>query len=268
MENQSNYKNLSIGEYKKFVAFLEDLHITHNEERISKAFIKEIQLLEEFSFLNQNKCFLVFDHIKFLPIYISDNVTSIIGYTPQELYNMTLLEVLQRLYWKQIPSLFKIHARGKAFRKLSKGASVKNQEVLFCGTKLKDKWGNLKTLLAKQKFLATDKIGEPTISFIVAEDITPIYKSNSSWIQIADFTKDIPLIRIYSDTANSSSHLLSNRELGILRLVLQKMDSSCIASHLNISVETVKKHRKNMLAKVGAKDMTGLIYICQQANVI
>ena len=181
---------------------------------------------------------------------------------------MTLLKVIQRLYWKQIPSLFKIHTRGKAFRKLSEGSPIKNQEVLFCGTKLKDKWGNLKTLLAKQKFLATDKIGEPTISFIVAEDITPIYKSNSSWIQIADFTKDIPLTRIYSDTANSSSHLLSNRELGILRLVLQKMDSSCIASHLNISVETVKKHRKNMLAKVGAKDMTGLIYICQQANVI
>ena len=122
--------------------------------------------------------------------------------------------------------------------------------------------------MAKQKFLATDKNGEPTLSFILGEDITSIYKGDFSWMQIADYSRDIPFIRVYTPMRNTSTQLLSDRELDILRLITQKMDSVAIANQLYISAETVKKHRKNMIAKVGVKDMTGLIYICQQANVI
>ena len=268
MENPSNFEDLLTGEHKKLVNFLEDLHITQNKESIMQAFVREVQSLQEFSFLNKNQYFAVFDHIKFLPIYISDNIVHNFGYTAQDVYKMTLLQGIKKLYWKQIPSLIMVHARGQSFRKLSKLSPIKNHEVLFCGIKFKDKWGNFKTLLAKQKFLAVDKNGEPTLSFVVAEDITPIHKGDSDWFPIADFSKDIPLIRVYSSMANTRNQLLSDRELDILRLIIQKMDGVSIANQLNISAETVKQHRKNMLAKIGAKDMTGLIHICRQANVI
>jgi len=40
-----------------------------------------------------------------------------------------------------------------------------------------------------------------------------------------------------------------------------------IALLLNISKNTVERHRKNMIARVGVKDMTTLIRICQLAKV-
>lgn len=267
MENPSNFENLLRGEHKKFVDYLEDLHITHNKENITKEFIEKVEALQKFSFSNKNQFFVVFDQVKFRPIYVSDNIVNRLGYTPQELYDMTVFQGIKRLYWKQIPALLQLHVIGQSFRKLSKSSTIKH-EVFFCGVRWKDKWGNLITFLGKQKILAVDKNREPILSFLLIEDITPIYKSDFAWCQIADFSKDIPLIRVYTTQGNTSNQLLSNRELDILKLISQKMDSASIASELNISAETVKKHRKNMLAKVGVKDMTGLIYICQQANLI
>ena len=270
MENPANFEKLLTGEYKKFANFLEDLYLTHNQENITRELIKEVRALQKFSFTNKNQFYLVFDHVKFLPIYLSDNIINCTGYTAQEMCNMTLFQFIRRLYWRQIPALIQVHILGKSFRKLNRLSSSKNHEIFFCGVKWKDKEGQLTTFLGKQKFIATDKNGEPTLSFIQGENITPIYKNDYGWMQMADYSIDIPLIRVYSLRGNRSTNtqLLSDRELDIVRLIIQKMDSAAIANQLHISVETVKKHRKNMIAKVGAKDMTSLIYICRQANVI
>jgi len=268
MENPANFEKLLTGEYKKLANFLKDLHLPHNQETLTKKLIKEVHALQKFSFTNKNQFYLVFDHVKFLPIYLSDNIVNCTGYTAQEMCNLTSFQFIKRLYWKQMPALFQAHILGTSFRKLNKLSSSKNHEIFFCGIKWKDKGGHLTTFLGKQKFLATDKNGEPTLSFIQGENITPIYKSDYGWMQIADYSIDIPLIRVYSLQGKKNSQLLSDRELDIVRLITQKMDSAAIANQLQISVETVKKHRKNMIAKVGTKDMTSLIYICRQANMI
>ena len=258
------------GEHQKFVKFLENLHLTQNQESISNEFIEEVRALQKFSFTNKNQFYVVFDHIKFLMIYVSDTLVHSTGYTPQDMYNMTLLQFFRRLYWKQISALLHMHIHGASFRKLNKLSSPKNHEIFFCGMKWKDRKGHLKTFLGKQKILTTDKNGEPTLSFLLGEDITPIYKGDFAWMQIADYSMDIPLIRVYSlqGNRNTSTQLLSDRELEILKLITQKKDSTTIANQLHISVETVKKHRKNMITKVGVRDMTSLIYICRQANLI
>lgn len=52
---------------------------------------------------------------------------------------------------------------------------------------------------------------------------------------------------------------LSKREVEILALISQKKDSKQIAEILNISPETVKRHRKNMLEKTGCADTNELL---------
>lgn len=52
---------------------------------------------------------------------------------------------------------------------------------------------------------------------------------------------------------------LSPREIEILALLSQKKDSNQIAEILNISPETVKRHRKNMLEKTGCADTNRLL---------
>ena len=66
----------------------------------------------------------------------------------------------------------------------------------------------------------------------------------------------------------SNPELLTKRELEILQSIMENKDSSQIAELISISLETVKRHRKNRIARVGAKDMTALIYICKLCNLV
>lgn len=230
--------------------------------------IEEIKVLQKFSFIN-NRFYLLWDHQKFLPLYVSNNVISF-GYTPKEIYSWSLFHALKIIYWKQIYLAYKIHKDGNYFRKLTNYSSPKNQEIIICGAKLKDKWGNIRTYFARQKFLSANKKGDPILSFIEAEEISPIVKGEVGWCRMIDRSFDIPIKRVFfsSGSKDTTNELLSNREIDILKLIIENKPSAAIANELQISVETVKKHRKNMIARVGAKDMTALIYLCQQAGVI
>jgi DNA-binding CsgD family transcriptional regulator len=54
---------------------------------------------------------------------------------------------------------------------------------------------------------------------------------------------------------------LTQREKEILNLIAQGMSSKQIADKLSISQNTVSNHRKNMLAKAGAKSSAELVSI-------
>ena len=57
--------------------------------------------------------------------------------------------------------------------------------------------------------------------------------------------------------------ILSVREIEILRLIIEKKDNMTISETLGISKNTVERHRKNMIARLGVTDMTALIHVCQ-----
>lgn len=66
-----------------------------------------------------------------------------------------------------------------------------------------------------------------------------------------------------------SSHLylekdsvISQRELDVLRLIALGKINKEIADKLNISLNTVLTHRKNIMAKLGIKTVSGLIFYC------
>jgi DNA-binding CsgD family transcriptional regulator len=53
--------------------------------------------------------------------------------------------------------------------------------------------------------------------------------------------------------------LLSNREKEVYKLLLEGMTSEAIAGRLNISVNTVNTHRRNILEKTGARSTLDLL---------
>lgn len=59
-----------------------------------------------------------------------------------------------------------------------------------------------------------------------------------------------------------NGHAISLRELDVLRLVAQGFLNKEIADKLNISMNTVLSHRKNITAKLGIKTVSGLIFYC------
>ena len=56
-----------------------------------------------------------------------------------------------------------------------------------------------------------------------------------------------------------SKNSLSKRELEILRLLVQEHSNEHIAKELFISVRTVETHRKNIMSKIGAHNLAGIV---------
>lgn len=61
---------------------------------------------------------------------------------------------------------------------------------------------------------------------------------------------------------------ISSREKQILRLILEEFTTAQIAERLNISFNTVETHRRNIMHKLGAKNMAGLVKITIENHLL
>lgn len=65
-----------------------------------------------------------------------------------------------------------------------------------------------------------------------------------------------------------NNYQLTNRETEILCLIVQGLLNKEIAEQLNISLNTVFTHRKNIIAKTGIKTVSGLTFYCIRNGLI
>lgn len=77
--------------------------------------------------------------------------------------------------------------------------------------------------------------------------------------EIADLQELISANNMMKDNKMKA---LSQRELDVLRLVALGFLNKEVADKLNISLNTVLSHRKNITAKLGIKTVSGLIFYC------
>jgi DNA-binding CsgD family transcriptional regulator len=62
--------------------------------------------------------------------------------------------------------------------------------------------------------------------------------------------------------------MLSKREMEVLMLISEEMTSKEIASKLGLSESTIETHRKNLLLKLNAKSVVGLIKAAIKNGII
>ena len=62
--------------------------------------------------------------------------------------------------------------------------------------------------------------------------------------------------------------VLSKREKDVMRAILEEKTTSEIAELLHISFGTVETHRRNILAKVGARNTAGLVRSCYEFSLL
>ena len=67
---------------------------------------------------------------------------------------------------------------------------------------------------------------------------------------------------------NNQPNVLSGREIDVLRLVASGMINKQIADTLNLSINTVLTHRKNITAKLGIKSVSGLSFYAMMNGII
>ncbi|MFQ3578753.1 MAG: LuxR C-terminal-related transcriptional regulator, partial [Bacteroidales bacterium] len=67
---------------------------------------------------------------------------------------------------------------------------------------------------------------------------------------------------------NIKQELLSEREKDVLKLLVKGCSNKEIAEELNISINTVITHRKNISGKTGIKSVSGLTIFAVTQNLI
>jgi len=256
-------------EFDRFVREFIGEHPVPSQEDIDH-FVNEIKILERFT-LDKNRFYMLFDQSKFCLAYISENVKKDAGYSTEYILSKGLLFLFQRIHWKQLSFAYKMSKWGTNFQRLvGTQVPVQTYEVWCCGLKFKDKWGQWRTFILKQKILAATKENKPLLSFLEAEEITNLYKVNFIWYRISCVFQGRKTTRTYfsNGTKKEYNDILSLREIEILQLVAQQKNNREISELLEISKHTVERHRKNMIARVGVTNMTGLVRIAQIVKII
>jgi LuxR family transcriptional regulator of spore coat protein len=62
--------------------------------------------------------------------------------------------------------------------------------------------------------------------------------------------------------------MLTKREMEVLQLVSQELTTEQIATRLQVSIPTIETHRHNLLQKLGAKSVVGMIKIAFKQGLI
>lgn len=76
------------------------------------------------------------------------------------------------------------------------------------------------------------------------------------------------LIRGLGENKQKAEDILTERELDVLKLLVQEKSSKEIAEKLFISERTVETHRKNMIRKTNSNNMVGLVKFAYEYKLI
>ena len=109
--------------------------------------------------------------------------------------------------------------------------------------------------------------GEQNLLFF-ANDVSHLVKGDFYWGRY--LVKGEVEGKFYSKDKEykGNGDIFSERELEVLKLIEELKTNIEIGEKLFISPNTVQQHRKNMLAKTGALDMTALVQICKLIEVL
>ena len=118
-----------------------------------------------------------------------------------------------------------------------------------------------KTLLQEYQVLKADAKGNPLVIMGFCTDISHI-KTDTRITDAIILRKpgEIPvLVEVNYYYPRAEEGLLSNKELEILKWILEGLNSKEIADKLHISTHTVRTHRKHMHEKTNAKNIADLL---------
>ena len=102
---------------------------------------------------------------------------------------------------------------------------------------------------------ATGYVLKDSSKKILLEGISAVLDGASYYV---DEVKEILFNSLKNDSIKSKVQL-TTKEKQILKLICEEYSTYQIADELNISTHTVESHRKNLLAKTGAKTAVGLV---------
>jgi DNA-binding CsgD family transcriptional regulator len=205
-------------------------------------------------------------------LFMSENYVEVLGYS----YSQEQYKKWSMFYWMRdlpmVQSYFllqlSIFYRKSIQPLLNSSETTKSLTWFMHNFQLKPPGVPKRHLGLSCTALEIDKTGKLEIILIINNDIRPHIKDNDLfWF---DITVNATHTFSYNNVDKKfiEKSILSEREKEILTMISTGKDTKTIADTLELSPLTVEKHRKNMLDRTGAKDISMLLQICRMGRLI
>lgn len=106
---------------------------------------------------------------------------------------------------------------------------------------------------------------EPILNLKVFSEIGDIKSDDSIVLTIFKYSEENGYEKVFNKVyLNKQASILTQRELEIIRFCHEGLSSKLIANKLNLSIHTVKNHKRNIMEKTMTHNITELIHLCIQ----
>lgn len=260
------------GTPKILPSFSEFLNLWQNKSDHSikdfSQYIKSNPLLD--SVLSLGPCFLyMLDYKEMKYLYFSSNARNILGYDPKEIQEKGPQFFYGIIHPDDLHELM-----NDTFKKILdyyNASPIEDRKKVRCtyDYRVKRADGKYIRLLQQTVVVEIDQEGNPLADIGIVSDITPYKKDPSISLFLSQYDPQAGFITMSNQPEKQvKKDRISDRELEILKLLMQGFSSKKIADELSISVNTVRNHRQNLLEKTKTKNIAELVSFALSNSLI
>lgn len=226
-------------------------------------------ILSKFS-KNENSIKIICDNANYKILAVSNNAEALTGFTQEDIKKSGALLYFRALEFEHILAPYYLGKWGNAiFRHIAtlKNINYEKIHITNCGLKMKLKNGKKIRLLARIRPVRVSDVGHLEINIATLEDVSHLLKSDFYWDRISCGEDSHKFFYSSANKKYNYQDILSNREKDVFQLIAQGYESKEIAQKLYISMNTVDNHRRNAIARTGARDTTALIQLAKMSGL-
>ena len=129
--------------------------------------------------------------------------------------------------------------------------------------------GTTSQFLQEGTFSITDDECLPVLNLRVFTEIGDFKTDETMILSIFRYSSDIGYQKICTKVySKNEASQLSQREVEIIKLCLDGLSSKMIADRLNLSIHTVKNHKRNCMEKTLTHNISELIHFCMISHLL
>ncbi|WP_182953913.1 LuxR C-terminal-related transcriptional regulator [Pedobacter gandavensis] len=191
-------------------------------------------------------------------LFMSDSVKSILGYTSEAFLEEGLSFTLSIIHPEDMLRLKELHQ--SIFNYYYSVTPEQRPKLRFSyNLRVKKVNDDYIHILRQSTFTEFTVDGKPTIESVHSTDITGFKFSNNINLTIHQLSDSETYLLCHEQEFSEVETKLTEREKQVLELVRFGYTTKEIAYQLYLAIETVKSHRKHIIAKTGACNMTAAV---------
>jgi DNA-binding CsgD family transcriptional regulator len=252
--------------YDEFLQLWQKANEASDGLNLEEKYSNMSHILGEYALMN-GQLLTIYNHRTHKVIYLSENFNDFLGFD----ISMEKYKKWSIFYWlRDLPNdqrKFIFHMSVfftttlKKYFKLSKKTEKRSLKYYIHNFKLRPGKATSRNLGIINQVLEFNKNGDMEIIMIAVTNLNGLLKNNDDfWVEFN--VNDTQKYHYHSKNKKFvAKGVLSERELEILNLIDKGLETKEISEQLNISPNTVDRHRKNILETTNFKSLANLISV-------